>query len=188
MSPIQRDLAEIAEAVGLAHNYPVSVVVEGDGAAVFSRCGRYRYSLTRAWGTAPPATFVMLNPSTADATKDDPTIRRCRGFARDWGCGGLVVVNLYAYRATKPADMLAAADPVGPLNDVTLRAAAEEAWIRNAPLVVAWGANARPERAAAASGLIGQFGPDALGVTKAGQPRHPLYLPAAAPRTPWVLA
>lgn len=70
--------------------------------ATISECGRYRYRLTRRFADGPCATFVMLNPSTADETIDDPTIRRCRNFAIREGCGGLVVVNLFAYRATDP--------------------------------------------------------------------------------------
>src|SRR4051812_26865304 len=85
--------------------------------AVISACGRYRYLLTRQVGPGPrAATFIMLNPSTADATKDDPTIRRCIGFARQWGCGRLSVLNLFAFRATDPAAMKRADDPVGPEN------------------------------------------------------------------------
>ena len=75
---------------------------------------RYRYLLVRRWdNTLPDATFVMLNPSTADERDDDPTIRKCIGFAKRWGCGGIKVVNLYAFRATNPRDCFAAADPIG---------------------------------------------------------------------------
>src|SRR5262249_14212908 len=95
-------------------------------AAVISDCGRYRYSLTRRWGDAaePRALFVMLNPSTADAEQDDPTIRRCIGFAKAWGMGSLEVVNLYALRATDPAALLSAPDPIGPKNDTMITSAA----------------------------------------------------------------
>lgn len=79
------------------------LIPQGD--AQFSGCGRYRYRLTRELGGKLTITFVMLNPSTADGTADNPTIRRCKGFARDWGYGRLVIVNLYAFRATKPNDM-----------------------------------------------------------------------------------
>src|SRR3954454_15761859 len=85
--------------------------------AVISACGRYRYLLSRQVGPGlRTATFIMLNPSTADATNDDPTIRRCIGFARQWGCGRLAVLNLFAVRATDPAEMKRADDPVGPEN------------------------------------------------------------------------
>ena len=72
--------------------------------ATLSECGLYRYDLWRTWATGPHVTFVMCNPSTADAEIDDPTIRRCIGFAQEWGFAGLVVVNLYAYRATEVSD------------------------------------------------------------------------------------
>ena len=79
------------------------LIPQGD--AVFSGCGRYRYRLTRELGGKLTLTVVMLNPSTADGSADDPTIRRCKGFAKDWGYGRLVIVNLYAFRATNPKDM-----------------------------------------------------------------------------------
>lgn len=90
------------------------LIPQGD--AVFSGCGRYRYRLTRELGGKLTLTVVMLNPSTADGSKDDPTIRRCKGFAKDWGYGRLVIVNLYAFRATDPRHMWAQADrtAVGP--------------------------------------------------------------------------
>ncbi|MFD3920195.1 DUF1643 domain-containing protein [Streptomyces sp. NPDC058595] len=91
--------------------------------ALISDCGRYRYRLTRTWGPGPAAVMVMLNPSTADGTQDDPTVRRCVTFADAWGCGGLIVVNLYAWRATKRAELKLAPDPVGPDNDAHLRTA-----------------------------------------------------------------
>src|SRR5215213_9378089 len=91
------------------------------GSALFSACGRYRYLLTRqlgegALGQAKMATFIMLNPSTADATRNDPTIRKCIGFAQRWQCDTLQVLNLFAVRATLPRDMKRADDPVGPDN------------------------------------------------------------------------
>src|SRR5262245_35053012 len=85
--------------------------------AIISACGAYRYVLTRQVGPGTrTATFIMLNPSTADASDNDPTIRRCIGFSRLWGCGRLVVLNLFAFRATQPADLKKAAEPVGPEN------------------------------------------------------------------------
>jgi hypothetical protein len=88
--------------------------------AYISPCGAYRYSLSREWAPGPACTFIMLNPSTADADIDDPTIRRCIGFAKAWGFGGLAVVNLFAFRATSPKDMQSAAEPVGPANDAAI--------------------------------------------------------------------
>lgn len=168
--------------------YPAGVDVRRT--ARLSADGLYRYSLVRRWATdGPPAQFVMLNPSTADAELDDPTIRRCVGFARALGCAGIVVVNLYAYRATKPADLWRAEDPVGPQADEFLAIVARRAVVEGAPLVAAWGANAKPERVAQALEVLEERGAGrlltALGTTKAGQPRHPLYLPATATPTPW---
>ena len=154
------------------------MTVEGD--AVFSDCGRYRYLLTRRWGDGPAATFVMLNPSTADAATDDPTIRRCIGFAKSWDCGSLNVVNLFAFRATDPRELLAATDPVGPRNDAFLHGYLPGA-------VAAWGAHKMA--AARARGVVRAFSRSSplwcLGVTKDGHPRHPLYVRADAPLTPW---
>lgn len=157
--------------------------------AVISDCDRYRYRLGRAWDDSlPAATFVMLNPSTADAAVDDPTIRRCLGFARAWGCGSLLVVNLYAWRATNPAELAVADDPVGPGNDDFIAGAAAVAAYDRAPLVAAWGANARPERVAQVIALPGMDRLTALALTKAGQPRHPLYLKADLKPQPWTAA
>lgn len=154
--------------------------------AVISECGRYRYGLRRQWfGVGPRALFIMLNPSTADAELDDPTIRRCIGFARRFGCSGVDVVNLYAWRATKPADLWTADDPVGPKNDEWLTRAFRAARLLDAPVVAAWGAHARPGRVAEVLSLPYADRLQALGVTKAGAPRHPLYLRADADLTPW---
>ncbi len=147
--------------------------------AVISACGRYRYLLTRQVGPGlRTATFIMLNPSKADATKDDPTIRRCNGFARQWGCGRLAVLNLFAFRATDPADLKRAEEPVGPENrewfERTLADGGE------GPVVCGWGVHgAQMGQDQIVLGWLQAFGvqPLALGVTKHGQPRHPLYLP-----------
>lgn len=155
--------------------------------AWLSGCQRYRYSLGRKWvdGWPPPVTFVMLNPSTADHQLDDPTIRRCVGFAKAWGYGRLKVVNLYAWRATQPRDLWRADDPVGPQNDEHLAEAAYIAYEHDAPLVAAWGANAKPDRVAQVLALPHLDRLTALGVTKSGAPRHPLYLRADTVPTPW---
>lgn len=151
--------------------------------AVLSGCGRYRYRLTRTWDPERPrATFIMLNPSTADAADDDPTIRRCMRYARAWGLGGLMVVNLYAFRATEPEDLWRADDPIGPDNDDHLRAVLT-ATDAGAPVVAAWGVNARLDRVAEVMGFAGPV--TALGLTKAGQPRHPLYLRKDAQPVRW---
>lgn len=153
--------------------------------ARLSDCGTYRYTLGRRWTqdlSAGAAVFVMLNPSTADAEVDDPTIRRCIGFAKALGCGGLHVVNLYAFRATKPADLWKAADPIGPDNDEVLRETFKAAGREARPVIAAWGANAAPLRAQFVTTIARAAGASltALGVTKGGQPRHPLYVPATA--------
>ncbi len=151
--------------------------------AEISACGRYRYVLTRPGDLATPmkssALFCMLNPSTADASADDPTIRRCRGFARAWDCAGVVVVNLYAFRSTAPAKLWAAGDPVGDLNNYWLRSTAREL----GDVVCAWGANARQDRVDAAVALFREAGARlwCLGITKDGAPRHPLYVRADQP-------
>lgn len=156
--------------------------------ATLSDDGRYRYVLTRTWGPGETATFVMLNPSTADHVKDDPTITRCRRFARDWGYGQLVVVNLYAYRSTSPTAMFTeearGVDIVGPDNDEHLRFALRG---RRGIVVAAWGTHARPREVeffriiAASAGVT----VNALRVTKSGSPGHPLYIPADTVPTPY---
>lgn len=156
------------------------------GSAVLSDCDRYRYLLGREWDDElPTAVFVMLNPSTADALRDDPTIRRCLGYARAWGCGALMVANLYAWRATDPAELWGVEDPVGPENDAHLYAAATIAADSGGPLVAAWGANARQDRIGAALALPGMDRLSALAVTKSGQPKHPLYLKADLTPQSW---
>lgn len=155
-----------------------------NGQAVISACGRYRYSLQRRWrDDGRTMAFVMLNPSTADALVDDPTIRRCIGFAQREGCGGIHVVNAFAFRATDPRDLLAADDPVGPENDDAIVAA-----VRSCDVVVAaWGAGApRPLRARIdqvhrALLEVRRRPVQCLGVTAAGAPRHPLFVRADAP-------
>jgi hypothetical protein len=150
--------------------------------------GDYRYTLQRGWTDGWPwATFIMLNPSTADADTDDPTIRRCIGFAQREGCAGLRVVNLYALRATDPRELWKHADPVGPLNDFHLRDEFLDVAYGGGLVIAAWGAHARPDRVAVVRNLAAGFGVDlhALGFTKAGQPRHPLYLRGDAPLVPW---
>jgi len=111
--------------------------VDAGSGARFSPCRTWRYSLRRQWlpGSEASVMFIGLNPSTADETQDDPTIRRCLGFARYWGFGNLIMMNVYAFRATKPADMKAAKDPVGPGND------REFERLRSVPqlVVAAWG-------------------------------------------------
>jgi hypothetical protein len=148
--------------------------------ATISGDGTYRYELWRTWdASAPVLAWVMLNPSTADAEADDPTIRRCIGFARRWHFGGIRVVNLFALRATDPRELREHGDPVGQDNDRTLAEVANTA----EALVCAWGANTfAAARAEVVHDLIGDAMrwprvPLCLGVTKGGAPRHPLYVP-----------
>jgi len=96
--------------------------------AAFSRCGRYRYALWRQWDAAlPRVLFIGLNPATADAVKDDNTMRRCMHYARDWGFGSMAVANLFAWRTTWPSELKKADDPVGRYNDRWLRRLSREA-------------------------------------------------------------
>jgi hypothetical protein len=150
--------------------------------AYLSACGLYRYWLSRRWNDGPLLPFVMFNPSTADASVDDPTIRRCMGFARREDYAGIWVINLHAFRATSPVDLRRALDPFGPENaDICIKTF-DDARDAGVPIICAWGA------------LVADFGVEkpflessarrrarllCLGKTKSGKPRHPLYVPAA---------
>lgn len=148
--------------------------------AVFDETGTYRYRLWREWDEGKcRVCFVLLNPSVADAERDDPTLRRCMGFARAWGYGGLEVVNLFAFRATHPAKLKRAAHPVGPNNDRVICEAQERA----ALVVVGWGMHGNEDRVHAVYSLLSK--PVCLGYTKQGHPRHPLYVPGTASPIPF---
>ncbi|NKI34899.1 DUF1643 domain-containing protein [Wenzhouxiangella sp. XN79A] len=142
--------------------------------AHFSRCRTWRYALWREWDAARPRVMLIgLNPSTADARRNDPTIRRCIGFARDWGFGGVWVLNLFAFRATYPEDLKMADDPVGPKNDRWLRRVAKACPRR----VACWGNDgAFLGRSARVRGLLGDR-LEVLRLNASGEPAHPLYLP-----------
>jgi len=142
--------------------------------AMFSPCRTYRYTLWRWWeDVLPYAMFIGLNPSTADETKDDPTVRRCIRFARDWGYGGLLMTNMFAIRATDPKVMLAHPEPIGPKNDHWLKKTAKDAGI----VVAAWGIHGKHmSRDEHILKMLPQV--HHLGLTKAGIPKHPLYLRA----------
>lgn len=152
--------------------------------ALLSHDGRYRYALTRRWNPeAPTVVFIMLNPSTADGSVDDPTIRRCTGYARLWGAGGLLVLNLFALRATDPAELKRAADPVGPANDIAIEQLLDRTNSNLGHVVAAWGNHGSLlGRAEAVTAAVAGLGVRlwSLGCTSTGQPRHPLYLPADA--------
>lgn len=147
--------------------------------AEISDCGKYRYSLHRAWNDDLPAClFIMLNPSTADGENDDPTIRKCVKFAQSWDYGVLDVVNLFAFRATEPAVILrdGAGDIIGPNNDATILHHAKQADL----IVLAWGAHGhhrqRDEQVEKALRSAGEsLHAIALG-DRRKYPRHPLYL------------
>lgn len=148
--------------------------------ATFSACGKYRYSLTRQWTDGHRfATWIMLNPSTADAEVDDPTIRRCIGFSKSWGYAGLEVVNLYGYRATDPKQLDVVPDPHGPENDRAIK----DACLRATIVLCAWG------KRGAERGR--QLRPEInrslfhLGMNNDGSPKHPLYVPAVTKPQLW---
>lgn len=155
--------------------------------AVFSPCGRYRYWLTREWDDngMPPCVFVMLNPSTADDKIDDPTIRRCINFAKKWGYGKLIVVNIFAVRSTDPIQLYKQDDPVGEQNMDYVKRAVRETQRSEYPepgiVICGWGVHgAYMQQGEHALGWIEgeQAVPRALRVTKSGHPTHPLYIPA----------
>lgn len=148
--------------------------------ATISPCGLYRYSLWRKWAPGPMCVFIGLNPSTADATLDDPTIRRCVGFAKAWGFSGLMMLNLFAYRATEPADMKDAQDPIGPENDDALHFAHSN----TTTVIAAWGAHGTFKgRDKQVRAMLPRL--HYLRLTKDGHPGHPLYLPASLRPVAW---
>ena len=148
--------------------------------AEFSDCKKYRYALWRHWdwqGHDNCVMFIGLNPSTADETEDDPTIRRCIRFAKDWGYGGLMMMNMFAFRATDPKKMKVARDPVGPGNDEAFGYRRTHAGL----IVAAWGQHGSPARGEKICQLLAS--PIyCLGRTKNGSPKHPLYLAADSKR------
>lgn len=157
--------------------------------AVLSACRSYRYRLHRQLSLSAErrvVTFIMLNPSTADETVDDPTIRRCIGFAVGWGATDLNVGNAYAWRATSPVAMFnSGADIVGPENDFHLTELMRES---NGGIVVAWGKHCKKERVSRILELATQTGATltCLKVNKDGSPQHPLYLHGGLMPQPWV--
>lgn len=150
--------------------------------AVLSPCRSYRYELWRRWGSGGTCTFIGLNPSTADETNDDPTIRRCVGFAKEWGYGSLCMVNLFAFRATQPKDMMSAADPIGPENDATL----EKVFTGSGMVIAAWGNHGKHLNRG--RDVLEKF-PDIhfLKLNSDGSPAHPLYLPKSLTPTRFIV-
>ena len=154
--------------------------------AEFSPCRQYRYRLWRVWGQPQQARrlcMVMLNPSTADEFKNDPTVERCCRRARMWGFDRLDVVNIFALRSTDPKGLYQCADPVGQANDAAILQAAQAADMT----VAAWGNHGQlGGRGEAVMNLLQQAGVElhVLKLSKAGQPVHPLYQPYSAQAVP----
>lgn len=158
--------------------------------ALISADGRYRYRLSRGLSNARsrPCLFVMLNPSTADATMDDPTIRRCVRFAEREHCDSLTVVNLFALRATDPKELIRDANPIGKLNESIVRCAIESHITFDGLIIAAWGGNVPRSYASQLAPVIDLIRNNwamCFGHTKEGHPRHPLYLPSNAPLVPF---
>jgi hypothetical protein len=154
-----------------------------ESGALFSPCRTWRYTLWRTWNDGPDArlcAFIGLNPSTADETENDPTIRRCISFAKSWGYDGLVMLNIFAFRATLPEDMKAAIDPVGPHNNHIL----EQYSDKSSLVIAAWGKHGDYlDRAKAVASMIPNL--HCLTVNNDGSPRHPLYVSGKTMPTPW---
>jgi hypothetical protein len=150
----------------------------GIGTAAFSQDYLFRYRLSRIFDEAlPRINFLMLNPSTADAFKLDPTVRRCMGFAKLWGMGTVEVTNIFAYRSTDPKELYKVTDPVGSYNNKAILAASSAASMT----VLAWGAHGSlHDRAHAVIDMLRANGhiTHVLKLTKVGQPMHPLYMSA----------
>lgn len=154
--------------------------------AKLSLCGTFRYELSRNFGNLLSETsvlFIMLNPSTADASVDDPTIRRCIGYAKEWGHSFLTVVNLFSYRATDPKDLLArlerGEDCIGPEGDEAIRNAVEAHSERGDYIIAAWGSMGSEKLIKPRRDAVLRMLPVAdvmcLQVCKTGDPKHPLY-------------
>lgn len=152
--------------------------------AIIDETGKYRYQLWRIWDESKPlAVFIMLNPSTADADEDDPTIRRCMNYARSWGYGGIKVVNLFAYRATNPTELKIVSDPIGPLNNQYIFDA-----VNNSDIVIAaWGTHGNLHNRNKKIIRIFEDKLQHLGLTKDGHPKHPLYLKADLKPVKWAI-
>lgn len=153
--------------------------------ATISKCETYRYLLRRIWSDATPLGVVMLNPSTADMTTDDNTIRRCVNFAKSFGHGGILVANLFAYRATKPEELFTAADPVGPDNLAQVEAMLQQV----ESVLCAWGTQGDfLGQGKKMTEFIAKRKPMyCLGVNKNGSPKHPLYIASSTKLIPYEL-
>lgn len=150
--------------------------------ADISECQKYRYSLERVWDkTKPVIGFIGLNPSTADSTEDDATIRRCIQFAKSWGAGGIYVTNLFAYRATIPANMMYQENSIGTQNDSYL----VQMPSKTSKIVACWGNNgAHNNRANQVKELL-KGNLFCLDINKTGEPKHPLYVKGSTELKPF---
>ena len=157
--------------------------------AKFSEDRVYRYTLERRWNDGDRVVFLMANPSTADETQDDPTIRRCIGFAKLWGYGALTIVNLYALRSTDPRELRKRSEPIGFDNVYWIRGVCAKA----KEVILAWGCSQHfPEYGVRHIRHVLEEIPaktpvSFLGFRKDGHPRHPLMLPSDTARWPWKL-
>lgn len=159
--------------------------------AVFSDSRVYRYALTRYWGArerplwSEMVNFICLNPSTADENVDDATVRRCIGFSKAWGCDGLVMTNLFAFRATSPKVMKAQRqEAVGQKNNYYIRKTATNCTI----VVCAWGTHGSflgRDQEVQVMLRKAKVALCVLGLTKGGLPKHPLFLPKTLVHVPW---
>jgi hypothetical protein len=161
---------------------PIPTTASG---ATFSACRRWRYLLWRRWDEDEPvANFLMLNPSTADEHQLDPSCSRARDYAERWGCGALIVTNLFAWRATDPEDMKSAEEPVGRSNNQAILRSARQSGV----VVCAWGNHgAHLERSTQVKQLLAEAGValHVLRLNAGGEPAHPLYLPGKLRARPW---
>ncbi len=151
--------------------------------ALFDDQRKYRYLLWRRWSKGPALLWIMLNPSTADETELDPTLRRCLDFTLRWGYPAMEIGNLYAYRSTEPKVLPTIPDPVGAENHAHL----EKAIARAAKVVVGWGTNAKKDAIAPVLEIFERLDvqPYALKISVEGYPCHPLYLPKRLALIPW---
>ena len=146
--------------------------------AIISKCGNYRYSLSRIWDKDKPLVmFLMFNPSTADTDRDDPTIRKCIGYAKNWGYGGILVGNLFAFRSSDPLDLLYSDNPIGKHNGEYL----EKMFDKSSIIIFAWGNQKILDKIY--DGPFKDFSKNKnrekyyyLELSKRGTPKHPLYL------------
>lgn len=162
----------------------------GLSSAVFSKCQKYRYRLDRVWDDSlPPLGFGMLNPSTADHERNDPTIERCARRAKALGFGALIVWNLFGFRATNPKVLKTEADPIGPDNDGFIVESLHEIKFKGGTVVVGWGTHGslleRDSRIKEIAESI-DVSLYCLGTTTSGQPKHPLYVPYEKNLGHWV--